>query len=187
MQSTLFTCDDPDERPDDAPLPMPTLCRPEDGLTPAPPKGWFKVLSYLKEAQTLDVGCWICALQTVQEEEYQHGTKLHRVARDSEGNRYLVVHPDIAEACCDMIESFNSALMHCTCGGSDCLAGPEQFRAAGVFAKRNWTSLTLSQRIEILGAYEESADDSISIAMQGPAIVSTFEDTMLLMEVAGRI
>lgn len=187
MQSTLFHCDDPYESADDAPLPMPTQCRPEDGLTPAPPPGWFKVLSYLKEAQTLDVGCWICALQTVQEEEYQHGKKLHRVARDGEGNRYLVVHPDLAEACCDMIETFISAIMQCNCGGSDCLAGPEQFRAAQVFATRRWAGLTLSQRIEILCSYEEGDDDSIAIAMQGPAIVSTFGDTMLLMEVAGRI
>lgn len=187
MQPTLLFCDGPDGSPHEPPLPEPTLCRPTDGLTPAPPKGWFKVLSYLKEAQTLDVGCWICALQTVQEAEYQYGGRRHKVVRDSEGNRYLVVHPDLADACCEMIECFNSAIMHCNCGGSDCLAGSEQFRAAQVFAKRRWPRLSLSERIEILGAYEEGDVDSIEIAMQGPAVVSTFEDTNLLMEVAGRI
>ena len=187
MQSSLLLCDDPGDNPDDAPLPQPTLCGPKDGLTPATPKGWFKVMSYMKDAQTLDVGCWICALRTVQEAAYQHRPKKsYMVTRDEEGNRFLVVNPDLADECCDMIESFNSALMHCNCGGSDCLAGPEQFRAAQVFATRRWPSLTLSERIDILGAYEEG-DDSIAIAMQGPVIVSTFEDTMLLMEIAGRI
>ncbi len=113
----------------------------ENSTYPTPPIGWHKVISYdsCPPVSTLEAACWILCMATVQQWERDNDAvrRAHMVCRDQLDRRILVVAPELRVKCDDTIETLNSILCHCSCGGYECIEHTLQHRAALLFARRN--------------------------------------------------
>jgi len=162
---TKMKCDAPDEDDvwDDGPIPHPRRWKAYDRLTPAPPQGWLIMLRLGAKPQGLDIGCWLCALWEIADQERaDHIGKLHMIARDLAGGRVLLVDPLLRVLATGIVADFNSRITGCDCSGGDCLAGAQQYNAMLVRARRAWAWLPLAERI---ARVQESNEDNISLGM----------------------
>jgi hypothetical protein len=165
-------CDDPDFVWAEQPLSRPRHWKKSDGLTPTPPKDWLIMLSLGSTPQGLDIGCWICALSEIQGQKHpaDYPWQMHMIARKPKGDRVLLVHPMLQTLATDTVAWFNGAITNCNCGGSDCLAGEEQYKAVLVLARRAWGRLPIHERITRL---QESGEEDVNVgmALAGPEIL----------------
>jgi hypothetical protein len=133
-------------------------------LTPLPPKRWLHVVTLPEKPDGLSIGAWICALW----ELHRHlanklfGPGFHMIARDEDGDRYLLVHPKLKVFAETLVEDINERMTGCNCGGSDCLAGAEQYRALQVRGRRVWNALSPAKRMDAVKDYD---GERISVAV----------------------
>jgi hypothetical protein len=150
--------------PEDRAIPRVRAWRKADRLTPAPPKGWLHMVTLPRIPDGLSIGAWLCALWETHRYEAveERGRGHHMIARDAFANRYLLVHPALRGFAEAQVEGINGCMTNCTCGGSDCLAGAEQFRALQVRGKRVWDQLSPAKRMQAVKEYE---GERISVAV----------------------
>jgi hypothetical protein len=153
-----------DPVPEDRAIPRVRAWRTSDQLTPAPPKGWLLMVRLPLIPDGLSIGAWLCALWEIH--RYEAGEDLrrgyHMIARDAFANRHLLVHPKLRTFATEQVEGINDRMTGCNCGGSDCLAGAEQFRALQVLGQRVWDRLTPGKRMQLVKDFE---GDRISVAV----------------------
>ena len=131
----------------------------------------------------LMVGAWVTALQVFQHRDREQPGE-YRVVRDAEnGQRMIVVSPELREMAHDLVADLDSIMSTCDCGGHDCLSGREQHRALQTFARRRWRQTPIPQRIDAL----KFAEVSPRLAFKGPEVVNLIDDYTVLMEIAGLI
>jgi hypothetical protein len=149
---------------EDRAIPRVRAWRKTDQLTPAPPKHWLLIVRLPLIPDGLSIGAWLCALWETHRHEVgeEHGRGFHMIARDAFANRHLLVHPKLRSFAEDLVEGINGAMTNCSCGGSDCLAGAEQFRALQVLGRRVWDRLTPGKRMQLVKDFE---GDRISVAV----------------------
>ena len=149
---------------EDRAIPRLRTWRKSDQLTPAPPKRWLLMIRLPRIPDGLSIGAWLCALWEIHRHEAgeERGRGFHMIARDAFANRFLLVHPKLRSFAEEQVEGINGAMTNCNCGGSDCLAGAEQFRALQVLGRRVWDRLTPGKRMQLVKDYE---GDRISVAV----------------------
>jgi hypothetical protein len=168
---TKTICDPVHDFDEDDPIARPRAWKKADQLTPAPPKGWLRMLTLPSIPQGLDIGCWICALWDIERQERpKHLGAFHTVARNPDGGRVLLVHPILHSFAVGAVVAFNGAITQCDCGGTDCLAGDKQHAALRVLARRAWAKRPIHERIELIQCSNEE-DIDISMAFEGPAFI----------------
>ena len=93
-----LTCDDAAA---DACLPPCRPWTPNDGLTPQPPDGWLVAYAAYSSRtmyyDTTEVGVWLILLDRLQHKRRKTGRRAYMIARDPAQERYLLVHPSLAD------------------------------------------------------------------------------------------
>lgn len=136
-------------------LPFISRCTGANDLDPQPPAGWWAILrydSYTQPVSPAEVAAWLLCVKEAQSWSKQVGEPRHMIAREPDGDRVLVVHPDLYLEAHAMIECLNTHL------DEDIGAGAEWFReqhllhAAGrTFLLRLWSELTVGHIVSDLG------------------------------------
>jgi hypothetical protein len=161
------TVTDEEEEFEDRAIPRVRAWTATDQLTPAPPDGWLHVVSLRQPPDGLAVGAWLCALWELHRYEASENCRgHHRIARDGHGDRCLLVHPNLAALAIDLVEGINERMTQCDCGGSDCLAGRQQWRALKVLGRRVWNRLSDVKRLQAAREYRDwGGGESFSLAI----------------------
>jgi hypothetical protein len=169
---SYLTCDEavPDDEIDGM-LPLPRPIGNGDYLTPKPPPDWIIVLHLFSDGQdTRGIGAWIVCMR-----EAEPNPDGYMIVRDAAGTRVLVVRPGLQWQFRALIEAMNETFESCNCGGGECIAGPEQDRAARTFARRKWRSLPFGERVAL--AEHVDADPALALDDDLP-ITGTCQDDL---------
>jgi hypothetical protein len=162
------TVTDEEEAFEDRAIPRVRAWTATDQLTPEPPDGWLHVVSLPDRRDGLSIGAWICSLLELKHHEANenHAGRHHMIVRDWRDERCLLVHPDLETFAIELVEGINERMTQCDCGGSDCLAGRQQWRALKVLARRVWNRLSDVKRLQAAREYRDwGGGESFSLAI----------------------